>query len=73
MIFIKHVTYLAKRKSCIRGFGFYHPQKLCYTDIRITIDTKEDLEFMQRVLSGFKEHKISPDVKRMRTTLLFLE
>lgn len=62
----EHVTYLAKENPALGVLAFYRPPKeLCYTDIRITIDTNEDLEFMQRVFKWFQEHKITPDVRKI--------
>lgn len=62
----EHVTYLAKENPALGKLVFYEPPKdLCHTDIRITVDTPEDLEFIRAVYQWFETLGSHIDVRKI--------
>jgi len=62
----EHVSVYAKEHPKKAKVVYYEPPKeLCYTDIRITVDTPEDFHFMQEVYNWLYEKDKLIDVRRL--------
>lgn len=69
----EHVTYLGKEDPSLGKVLFYDPpQNLCHKDIRITVDTPQDLEFIREVYKWLYEEGRIIDVRRLEKLPYYL-
>lgn len=62
----EHVTYLAKEDTKIGKVLYYDPPlELRFKDIRVTVDTEKDLEFIREVFKWLYEEGKIIDVRRL--------
>lgn len=62
----EHVSVYAKEHPEKSKVVYYNPPKdLCHTDIRITVDTQEDFDFMQEVYNWLYDKDKLIDVRRL--------
>lgn len=62
----EHVTYLAKEKPELGKVTYYDPpRELCFRDIRITVDTEKDLEFIREVYKWLYEEDKIIDIRKI--------
>jgi spore coat polysaccharide biosynthesis protein SpsF (cytidylyltransferase family) len=62
----EHVTYLAKEDPSLGKLLFYDPPKeLAHRDIRITVDTEKDLQFIREVYKWLYEESQIIDIRKI--------